>query len=172
MKIPLEMFTSEVFPLAVSTVYRSMPGDTEVDLIEHFFVGKKLTGVHRESLLGAYHGVADMSSIPTFMSDVAFAFFLPSLMQAALDGQDDVDTQLPDLGGALCRQLLDIAEGGRTSQNRKAALLTMYSPTQLHVIALFLEEMRDHEKNKWPEGNVEEWSVAAQALSLFWNRYA
>lgn len=122
----------------------------------------------RDSLLQTYQDKLDLTAIPSLLSDHAFAFFLPSLMQAVLDGQDDRDSQLPDLGDVLTRHLLEMGRSPGSSR-RLAAILAMYTPEQLADVARFLRALRDYDILSWPE--ADQWAPAEAALSTYWGRY-
>lgn len=168
MKLRLASLGKEPFAAELPLVYAQRPGDIELAACERCFSGRRRAEVTRASLLETYQDKLDLTAVPSLLSDQAFAFFLPSLMQAVLDGQDDCDSQLPDLGDVLTHHLLDLARSNGSSR-RLAALLAMYTPEQLADVARFLKAMRDHEISKWAE--AEPWAPAAEALSMYWKRY-
>jgi hypothetical protein len=168
MKLNFDLFGKDVFPSSHEVTRQRQRGDSEVEACRSYFEGKRLSDVQRSSLVAVYQQRYDMSAIPALLSDQAFAFFLPALMQIAIDGQDDHETQVPDLGNILVHHLLEMAQASKGSA-RLAELLKVYSPTQLGEVARFLRAMRDHEKEMWVEAS--EWSTAAEALNLYWSQY-
>lgn len=168
MKLRLASFGKNPFPAELPLVYARHLGDSELAACEGYFSGRRRADVTRASLLEAYQDKLDLTAVPSLLSDHAFAFFLPSLMQAALDGQDDSDSQLPDLGEVLTHHLLEFARNVGSSP-RLAAILALYTPEQLADVARFLKAMRDHDILSWR--GADRWAPAAEALSAFWERY-
>ena len=86
-----------------------------------------------------------MSACLAFMTDEAFAFFLPAFMRIALDEYEESDS-IPD---AVIHRLREMALG--RDDARRNAILERYTAAQLRAIAAFLREMSERYWHKYPE---------------------
>ncbi|OYY75420.1 MAG: hypothetical protein B7Y40_00400 [Gammaproteobacteria bacterium 28-57-27] len=167
MKIDIGLFDSSSFPLDSPVVVDSARPDSEGIAMEKVFPGKGIKDITTEVLIEGFKKT-DLGAIPFFMTDMAFVFFLPALMQASIDGQEDNNNLLPpnllfELGEALTSILLKITKEGEKN-NLFRMLNSTYSHEQKREIARFLVEMRDYNPD-YPDRSPEE------ALQKYWGKF-
>lgn len=116
---------------------------SEAKAVERFFRGKRLQDVSLSSLRKEYHH--DPSAALVFMTEDAFAFFLPAFMRIALEDYESADA-IPE---AVINRFLEMAEG--RDMERRQAIIRRYSPEQIKAIADFLKNMSERYWHNYPE---------------------
>ena len=175
MNINFDLFDKNPFPEEKSVLPEFYRGDTEEDMIADIFTGKKLNEVNYKIISDKYIGKFDFLAIPSLMGDEAFVYFLPSLIQLAIDGEHD-DTQLSELGFILSNKLLDIARG--SDKERLNLIEKMYNERQLREFSKFLVEWAKYDDpDAMPViGDLDDWwnlhiKSATDALHVYWGKY-
>lgn len=159
--LDLALFDTGPFPSSKSVVDPETLGDGwERDGVAAFFKGKSNAEVTVEALKEQYP--YDYSSFHHHLTDDAFVFFLPGLMQLTLLNREEDQAAL--LGDSLINTLLRMAKGELS--DRLKAVVSAYSNQQLAVVAKFLELMAKIDPYPIPEKDP-----ALSALRLFWGQF-
>ena len=114
----------------------------EARAVEAYFRSKRARDISINELARDYH---DPAACLVFMSNEAFAFFLPAFMRIALEDYA-ISGAIPE---AVVGRLLAMAEG-RDNERRDAVLRT-YSKDELASVAKFLKEISARYWHKYPE---------------------
>jgi hypothetical protein len=121
-------------------------GSIEAQAVERYFRSKRVEDLTLAALKQEYPH--DPAACLVFMTDAAFAYFLPGFMRIALDDYSDAGS-IPE---AVIGRLLAMAEG-RDNQ-RRDFLLGSYSAAQLAAVATFLKNMSARYWHKYPEDSA------------------
>lgn len=123
--------------------------------MENFFRTRRRFDVTLDSLKQGYSH--DPSACLAFMSDDAFAFFLPAFMKISLEDYDRADV-IPEVVIGKLKRMGEGADG-----DRRDAVLRQYVPQQVRAIVDFLAEMSSRYWHAYPEDS------ARKALE-FWSQ--
>jgi Family of unknown function (DUF6714) len=118
-------------------------GSIEAKAVETYFRDKTLDDVRLEGLKRDYPH--DPAACLVFMTDEAFAFFLPAFMRIALDDYKVADS-IPE---AVINRLVDMAEG--RDNERRDAVLQSYSRADVDSISRFLKTMSELYWHEYPD---------------------
>jgi hypothetical protein len=121
-------------------------GSIEAQAVERYFRSKRVEDVTLSALKKEYPH--DPAACLVFMTDAAFAYFLPAFMRIALDDYSEAGA-IPE---AVVGRLLAMAEG-RDNQ-RRDFLLRHYTPAQIAAVATFLKNMSARYWHKYPEDSA------------------
>ncbi len=114
--------------------------------VERFFRDKTIGDISLAALRAGYSH--DPAACLVFMTNEAFAFFLPAFLRISLDEYDAADA----IPGAVINRLVEMAEGH--DNGRRDAVMRSYTREQLGAIADFLEEMSDRYWHLYPEDSA------------------
>ena len=121
-------------------------GSIEARAVEAYFRGKSADDIQLSGFKRDYPH--DPAACLVFMTDEAFAFFLPAFMRIALDDYEVADS-IPE---AVINRLVEMAEG--RDDARRDAVLERYSAAEVESIAQFLKKMSELYWHQYPEDSA------------------